>query len=79
MARNNSRGTFKIGAVLIIGGLAALVYGYYLYDAASGNVLAGIGKKILGKTSESELRSIMIMVAGGVAALFGAFLAFFRR
>lgn len=78
MARKNARGNFMIGAVLIVGGLALLVYGYYLFDSARGNLLNGIGKALSGK-SDAEMKAIGFMIAGGVAALFGAFLAFFRR
>lgn len=77
MARKNS-GAFAIGVILIAAGLAALAFGYYRYDAAQAS-LATIGKKLIGKTSAAVTQAYAIMAAGGVAALAGAFLAFFRR
>jgi hypothetical protein len=78
MARRNGNGTFAIGIILLAAGAAALAFGYYRYDAAQSS-LATIGKKLIGKTSSAVAQSIAIMAAGGVSALAGAFLAFFRR
>lgn len=78
MARKASRNTFVIGGILIVGGLAALAVGYYQFDAARASLGNAIGKVFTGKSGD-ESRAVAIMVAGGAAALFGAFLAFFRR
>ena len=78
MARKSGNGLFTIGIVLLIAGLAALAFGYYRYDAAQSS-LATIGKKLIGKTSSAVAESIAIMAAGGVSALAGVFLSFYRR
>jgi hypothetical protein len=78
MARKSTLDNFTIGIILLIAGLAALAFGYYLYDSAHAS-LTTIGKKLIGKTSAAETRAIAVMAAGGVVALAGAYLAFFRR
>jgi uncharacterized membrane protein YidH (DUF202 family) len=78
MARRNGSGTFVLGIVLLVAGAALLAFGYYQYDQAQSS-LATIGKKLIGKTSAAVTQSILMMVGGGIAALAGAFLAFFKR
>ena len=78
--KKNGNSMFLIGIIILIAGLAAAGYGYYLYDGMNNSVagvLGKIGRKISGK-SELGTRAMLFMIGGGAVALFGAFVAFVR-
>jgi uncharacterized membrane protein len=63
-----------IGGVLILAGLAVLIYGIVQYTQFSGSVagkLSGVIGDITGSRSDEEMKHIIMMIAGGVAALAG--------
>jgi hypothetical protein len=63
-----------IGAVLIIAGLAVLIFGIVQYTQFSGSVagkLSGVVSGLTGSRSDEEMKYIIMMIAGGIAALFG--------
>lgn len=80
--KRNANGAFLIGAVVLVAGVAALAYGFYLYRSVNQPDLASVPNKLgkfFGKPSAVETQGIGFMIGGGAAVLIGAFLALSRR
>ncbi len=66
-----------LGAVLILAGLAVLIAGIVQFNQFSGSVagrISGAVRGLTGSRSDQEMQYIIMMVAGGLAALAGIFI-----
>jgi hypothetical protein len=62
-----------LGIVLLAAGAAVLIYGIFQFV----EIRQSLGGKIsglFGKRSEGEIQAIIMMIAGGIAALGGLFI-----
>jgi hypothetical protein len=63
-----------IGLVLILAGLAVLIFGIVQFTQFQGSLVGkisgGLGK-LTGSRSDEEMKYIIMMIAGGIAALAG--------
>jgi len=67
-----------LGILVLAAGAAALVFGYYEYQAAQQSLGNAVGKLFTGKSS-AETRAVIVMIAGGAGVLLGAFMSFGGR
>ncbi len=65
-----------IGIVLIIAGLAVLIFGIVEFNQFRGSVAGKVSNAMInltGSRSDQEMKYIIMMIAGGAAALVGIF------
>jgi uncharacterized membrane protein YidH (DUF202 family) len=63
-----------LGLVLIIAGLAVLIFGIVQFTQFNNSVagkISGVLGDITGRSTEQETQYIIMMIAGGIAALCG--------
>ncbi len=80
--RKRANNTLVIGALIGVIGLALLGYGIFQYNVIHQSLVKSLGNafdKLVKGSSKPETLAIAEMIAGGVLALAGAFLAFGRR
>lgn len=70
--------SFVAGVCLLVAGIAVLAYGIFMYNESRQSLGGAIGK-LFNKRTSDETTAIVTMIAGGAAALLGAFLAFGRN
>ncbi len=63
-----------LGILVLAAGAAALIFGYYEYQAAQRSLGDVVGKLFTGK-SPAETRAVTWIIAGGVGVLVGAFMS----
>ena len=71
-----------IGLILIIAGLAVLIFGIVqitqFQESAAGRI-SGVVRGLTGSRSDQEMQYIIMMIAGGAAALAGIILSLRKK
>jgi hypothetical protein len=68
---------FLVGLVLLVAGVAVLIYGIVAYNSANASIGNTLGKLLTGR-SEAENQAVTEMIAGGAAAVIGIAVLLFR-
>jgi cell shape-determining protein MreC len=61
---------FLVGLVLLVAGVAVLIYGIVAYNNANASIGNTLGKLLTGR-SQAENQAVIEMIAGGAAAVIG--------
>jgi hypothetical protein len=59
-----------LGLVLLVAGVAVLIYGIYAYNGAKASLGNALGKLFTGRSKE-ETGAVIEMIAGGAGAVVG--------
>jgi hypothetical protein len=68
---------FLVGLVLLVAGVAVLIYGIVAYNNANASIGNTLGKLLTGR-SQAENQAVIEMIAGGAAAVIGVVVLLFR-
>lgn len=59
-----------LGLILLVAGIAVLIYGIYAYNGAKASLGNALGKLFTGRSKE-ETNAVIEMIAGGAGAVVG--------
>jgi len=66
-----------LGLILLVAGVAVLIYGIYAYNGAKASLGNALGKLFTGR-SRDETNAVVEMIAGGAGAVLGLVLILAR-